>query len=173
MEGYFELGHIAKLHGFKGEVSLFLDVTNSDSYLAISLVYLDIDGNATPFMITNRKLMNKGFMVVKFEGVNNEQQAQKLIRKKVYLPEVALQSLDEHSFYDHEIIGFQVIDRAYGPIGNVISVIDHASNPLLQIDNRGKEILVPLNLELDKIIDRDESKIWISTPDGLLDIYLT
>ena len=39
----YHLGYIAKLHGFKGEVSFFLDVTDPFEYEGLKQVYVDIN----------------------------------------------------------------------------------------------------------------------------------
>ena len=61
-EGYFYLGKIAKLHGYKGEVSLFLDVTNPSDYHQLERVFVDVDGVLIPFFIEHLKPKNKGFV---------------------------------------------------------------------------------------------------------------
>ncbi len=38
----FHLGYVAKLHGFKGEVSLFLDVTNPSDYQQLDSVFIEM-----------------------------------------------------------------------------------------------------------------------------------
>ena len=63
----FHLGYVAKLHGFKGEVSLFLDVTNPEDYETLDAVFIEINGQLTPFFVTAFKLKNKGFAAVKVE----------------------------------------------------------------------------------------------------------
>ncbi len=131
-----------------------------------------MDGIPTPFHVVRVKPMNKGFLVLTFEGISSELDARFLVRKAVFLPEVVLQELDEHSFYDHEVASFTVIDTVRGNIGNVVCIIDHPSNPLLQIDCDGQEILIPLNLDLNKTINRRDKTLTITTPEGLLDIYL-
>ncbi|MBM3164158.1 MAG: 16S rRNA processing protein RimM [Bacteroidetes bacterium] len=173
MKGYFQIGHIAKLHGFKGEVSLFLDVTQPDNYRSLNVIFFEIEGIATPFPIQSVKPMINGFMVLKLEGVNSEAEARRLVRKSVFLSDSLLPVLDEHSFYDHEIVGFTVIDAVRGNIGTAIGVIDHPSNPLLQVDKEGVEILIPLNLELYKKVNRTEKTLTLTTPEGLLEVYLT
>ncbi len=62
----FHLGYVAKLHGFKGEVSLFLDVTNPSDYEKLENVFIDINGHLTPFFIQSFKLKNHPFAAVKF-----------------------------------------------------------------------------------------------------------
>ena len=78
----YYLGLIAKLHGFKGEVSLFLDVTHPADYQGLDALYLDINGQLTPFFIEGFKLKNKGFAAIKFEGIATEEAAQRLVKKK-------------------------------------------------------------------------------------------
>jgi 16S rRNA processing protein RimM len=51
-------------------------------------------------------------------------------------------------------------------------VIEQPVQILLRIEMEGKEVLVPLNEStLDKI-DHKQEKIYVTLPDGLLDIYL-
>lgn len=173
MQGFFEIGHIAKLHGFKGEVSLFLDVSNPHEYHQLATIYLEMDGIPTPFLIGAMKPMNNGFVVLQLVGINSEADAKRVLKRAVFLPENMLPELDEGSFYDHEIMGYEVIDRFRGKIGVVQQVMDHPSNPLLQVDMDGREILIPLNAELDKKIDRELRVLCITCPEGLLDIYLS
>jgi 16S rRNA processing protein RimM len=168
----FHLGYIAKLHGFKGGVSLFLDVTNPNDYSSLDAVFIDLGDNLTPFFIESIKLKNKGFSSVKFEGVNSEVSARKLLRKNVYLSVEMLPELDGINFYDHEVMGYNVIDEIHGDIGVLSLVIDLKANPLLQIINDEKEILVPLIDGLVRKVDRDNKELHIKSPDGLVDLYL-
>ncbi|MFM7725050.1 MAG: ribosome maturation factor RimM [Bacteroidota bacterium] len=105
--------------------------------------------------------------------MNSEGEAKRLVRKSVFLNESLLPELDEDSFYDHEIEGFTVIDTARGDIGIAVGVIDHPSNPLLQVEKDGVEVLIPLNLELQKKVNRSEKTLTITTPEGLLEVYLS
>jgi 16S rRNA processing protein RimM len=168
----YYLGLIAKLHGFKGEVSLFLDVSHPADYIGLDALYLDINGQLTPFFIEGFKLKNKGFAAVKFEGIDSEEAAKRLIKKKAYLPLEILPVLDQSSFYDHEVIGFQVIDENKGAIGVVEDIIDMTANPLLQINCEGTEILVPIFDGLIQKVERKKKELFIKAPEGLIDLYL-
>ena len=168
----FHLGYVAKLHGFKGEVSLFLDVTNPEDYRTLDAVFVDISGQLTPFFIERLKLRNKGFAATKFEGVDDEETARKLLRKDIYLPAEILPELDGIHFYDHEVVDFDVIDIKHGNIGKLIQVIDLKVNPLLQIEKEGIEILVPLIEGVIQKVDRKARELHILAPEGLIDLYL-
>lgn len=168
----FHLGHIAKLHGYKGGVSLFLDVTNPEDYNGLDLIFIDINDHLTPFFIEEMRLKNNSFATVNLEGVTDEVAAKKLLRKGVYLPAEVLPELEGINFYDHEIVGFKVIDEEHGDIGIMQQVIDLKVNPLLQIDKDGTEVLVPLIEGVIKKVDRKKKELHILAPGGLIELYL-
>jgi 16S rRNA processing protein RimM len=168
----FHLGYIAKLHGFKGEVSLFLDVTNPSDYQTLDAVFIDINGQLVPFFVDSLKLKNKGFAAVKFEGVDDESSARRLLRMQVFLPEQVLPKLSGIHFYDHEVVGFKVIDKHYGEVGVLEAVIDFQVNPLIQILKDGREVLIPLREGLVKKLDRKNKIMNIEAPEGLIELYL-
>jgi 16S rRNA processing protein RimM len=168
----FHLGYVAKLHGFKGEVSLFLDVSNPEDYADLDMVFIEINNQLTPFFIESFKLKNKGFAAVKFEGVDSETDARFLQRKSLYLPAEILPELTGTSFYDHEIVGFTVIDTNFGEVGVVEEVLAYQVNPLLSIMNGKIEVLVPLIDGLVKEVNRENKTITITAPEGLIEMYL-
>ena len=170
----FNLGYVAKLHGFKGEVSLFFDVTSPQNYAALDSVFIDLNEILTPFFVESIVLNNKGFARVKFEGVNTEDEAKVLLKKELFLPIDLLPQLSGKHFYDHEIVGFKVVDENYGEVGEVLQVIDYKTNPLLQVFNNQlkKEVLLPLNNDLVQNVDRDKKEIHVRATSGLIEMYL-
>jgi len=168
----FHLGYVAKLHGFKGEVSLFLDVTNPEDYGTLDAVFIEINGQLSPFFVESFELKNKKFAAVKFEGVDSEKDARIILRKNLFLPAQILPNLSGKNFYDHEVVGFKVIDSNFGEVGILESVIDFQVNPLLQIMNGSKEVLVPLIDGMVQEVDRKKKTMKISAPPGLIELYL-
>ncbi len=166
------IGQIAKLHGYKGGVSLFLDVTHPEEYMDMESFFVEIDGILTPFFVESFKLKNKGFAAVKFQGVDSEQEARSLLKKKVFIPESELKELDESKFYDHEVIGYEVEDIVKGGIGKVTAIADLKQNPLLVIEFKDKEILLPIFEGLIVNVDRKLKRLKVKAPDGLIDLYL-
>ena len=166
------IGQIAKLHGYKGGVSLFLDVTHPEEYMDMESFFIEIDGILTPFFVESFKLKNKGFAAVKFQGINTEQEAKSLLKKKVFIPETELRELDESNFYDHEVIGYEVEDVVKGKIGKVTAIADLKQNPLLVIEFKDKEILLPIFEGLIVNVDRKLKRLKVKAPDGLIDLYL-
>jgi 16S rRNA processing protein RimM len=89
------------------------------------------------------------------------------------LPLQRLPKLKGNKFYFHEVIGFEVIDKTKGVIGNIDKIMDHPAQPILQIlHNTGKEILIPIADDIVLDVDRKNKQICIQAPDGLIDLYL-
>jgi 16S rRNA processing protein RimM len=168
----FHLGYIAKLHGFKGEVSLFLDVTNPEDYASLDALFIDLNDQLTPFFITSIKPKNKGFAQISLEGVNDENAAKKILRKDVYLPAEILPELEGVHFYDHEVVGFKVIEAKHGDIGILEQVVDLKTNPLLMVMNGSVEILIPFREGSVTKVDRENKELHVIAPEGLVELYL-
>ena len=45
----FRIGHIARIHGYKGELSIFLDVDHPDEFENMESVFVEYDKKLIPF----------------------------------------------------------------------------------------------------------------------------
>jgi 16S rRNA processing protein RimM len=109
---------------------------------------------------------------LKLEDVTSEGDADALLKKDLYLPLDLLPKLEGNAFYFHEIIGFQVIDENFGPIGQITGVNDSTTQALFEIDHHGKEVLIPINDDIINSLDRTAKTVLVKTPPGLIDLYL-
>ncbi|GAA0874825.1 ribosome maturation factor RimM [Wandonia haliotis] len=172
-EECYLLGNVARLHGFKGEVMIYLDVTEPLEYSELESVFVDIHGQLTPFFIESIQIQNKNFARVRFEGVTTEEEAKEILKKELYLPLSFLPELEGTSFYDHEVIGFDAVETHFGQVGKVIAILDHAANPLIQIDAKGTEVLIPLSVDTVSKVDRSNKALHFTAPEGLIELYLS
>ncbi|MFT5823570.1 MAG: 16S rRNA processing protein RimM [Crocinitomix sp.] len=168
----YRLGEISKLHSYKGEVTIYLDVDDPLEYKDLESVFVEYGNKLVPFFLERIAIRQNGQAVVKFEDVDTERRAKTILKCGLYLPLDTLPELTDTEFYFHEIEGFSVTDEAYGPIGKVIHVIDQANNPLIAIEHEGQEILIPKQDQFIKNVDRENKLITIAAPEGLLDMYL-
>lgn len=171
-EDCFNLGYIARLHGYKGEFNIFLDVDSPSYYNDLDTVFVELGDELKEFEFTRYSPTNKGFVVAKFEGVEGEEAAKKLVGKSLWLPLDELPPLEGNKFYFHEVIGFKVMDSIKGEVGIVGDVYDGAAQILLQILQGKKEILLPVMDETVISVDRVGKIMHIKAPEGLIDMYL-
>ena len=109
---------------------------------------------------------------LKFDDVTCEADADALLKSDLYLPLDLLPKLEGDKFYFHEIINFQLIDENFGPVGSVKGVNDTTAQALFEVDRDGIEILIPMNDDFIKKLDRKNKTITVNTPPGLIELYL-
>lgn len=165
----FYLGSVAKLHGYKGGLSLYLDVDYPDDYTEMESVFIEINKQLVPFFMESSKRSSSNLLTVKFEGVDTEEDARALLRKSLYLPMEVLPKLDGNKFYYHEVIGFDMVDARLGNIGKITEIVDHPTNPLFIISDGTNESVVPINDHMLEKVDRATNTIFINTPEGLIE----
>lgn len=168
---YFYLGKITKLHGYEGKLIVYFDTDEPQEYIGLEIVYLNINGNLVPFFIEELNLLNNKAIVV-FSDINTNESAEELVNKELYLPLNMLPELDGNKFYYHEVPGMEVIDSNFGSLGTVKEVLEYPNQAVLQIFHKEKEVLIPISDEVIKEFSREQKKIYITAPDGLLEIYL-
>ena len=172
-EECFYLGKIVSKFSFKGEVLIKLDTDEPESYLKKESVFVDYNNNLVPFFIDKSSLHKSDLLRVKFEDVDSEEEAEDLIKADIYLPLTLLPKLEGNQFYYHEIIGFTIQDTNFGEVGVVKAVNDSTAQALFEVDRDGVEILIPMNDEFIRKVDRDSKVIYVETPEGLIDLYLS
>lgn len=168
----FYVGTIVNKFSFKGELLVKLDTDEPELFLEMESVFIDIGKNLVPFFIERSQLHKSFLLRVKFEDVADEAAADSLMNLDLYLPLSFLPPLDGDKFYYHEIIGFTVEDTTYGTVGIITGVNDTTSQALFEIDQNGTQILIPINDHFINEVDRDRKVIMVTTPDGLIDLYL-
>lgn len=171
-EDCFYLGKIAKKFSFKGEVLIYLDTDEPEMYEDLESVFVEFNKNLIPFFIEKSSLHKNDFLRVKFEEVDSEDDADRLIGCAIYLPLSSLPKLEGKKFYFHEVIGFDVEDVRLGNIGKIVSINDSSAQPLFEIMKGDTEILVPMIDDFIVEIDRANKKVVLNTPEGLVDLYL-
>ncbi len=168
----FEFGHIIKPHGLKGELWILLDVDFPDDYEELESVFLEQSGNLIPFFITDLHIKGERALI-QFEDVDNYEAAAELTGSKLFLPLSILPLLPDDQYYFHELVGMQVEDDKNGNVGIAKEVASRAGQDLLIVDKDGKEILIPMVDTILTSVHKSSKVIYVSLPDGLLDIYLS
>jgi 16S rRNA processing protein RimM len=168
----FNLGNITKQHGYKGDVTVHLDVDDTSKYQNLKAVFIEKGPSLIPFFIEKMEELSSGQFKVTFEGVRGAHAAEELIGANLFLPLTSLEPLSGKKFYYHEIIGFMISDKTNGEIGMIEDVIEFNVNPLAKVFQNESEILVPLTDDVIEKIDRQKKVMYVDLPEGLLDLYL-
>ena len=168
----FFLGKIVKKYSFKGEVLVKLDTDEPDLYKNLESVFISIGNKLIPFFILDAKLHKSNLLRLKLEDVTSEEDADVLMKCALYLPLSFLPKLSGNKFYYHEVIGFTIVDSNFGSVGKITGINDNTAQAIFEIDRDGTEILIPLNDHFIKEVNREEKEIIVTTPEGLIALYL-
>ena len=168
----FYLGKIVRKYSFKGELLIKLDTDQPEIYKNLDAVFIFVGNSLIPFFIERSQLHKSDLLRVKFEEISTEEDAIALLKSDVYLPLELLPKLEGNKFYFHEVIGFIIKDVNFGNVGIIKSINDTTSQALFEIDRNGVEILIPINDEFIKEVNRETKTIIVETPEGLIELYI-
>ena len=171
-EDCFYLGKIVTKHSFRGEVIVKLDTDEPELYQNLESVFVALGNDLVPFFIETISLQKGNQLRIRFEDVENEADADAIMGVEVYLPLKFLPKLTGNKFYFHEIIDFDIEDVNYGYIGVITGINDSSAQPLFEVNSNGIEVFIPMIDHFIKKVDRENNKIIVETPEGLIDLYL-
>lgn len=168
----FYLGKIVSKYSFKGELLVKLDSDDPELYQTMESVFISLRDSLVPFFIEDVRLHKSTLLRIKFEDVDSEEDADRLMGSELYLPLEFLPPLEGNKFYYHEVIGFKVVDQNFGEVGSIKSINDATSQAIFLIDRNGIEVLIPIIDEFLIKVNRENKTIEVRTPKGLIDLYL-
>lgn len=169
-EDVYKIGVLTKTHGVSGELSMTFTDDVFDRVDAEYLVCL-MDGILVPFFMEEYRFRSQTTVLVKFEGIDNEEQARKMTGVEVYFPKALTEDDREGEYTWSYFTGFIVVDTEHGELGTVVTVDDSTMNVLFEIrSSSGREILVPATEDLIDDIDHKGRKLYMTLPEGLLNI---
>ena len=155
MKDVLRVGKIVNTHGLKGEVKVIPLTDDPKRYNELDFVL--IDG-------IERKIQGckyqKDRVIVKIEGINNIEEAEKYKNKYMEIPREYAVPLEEDTYYIADIIGCTVYDTNGKDLGQIYDVIQTKNNDVYWI-RKPKELLIPVLLEIVTDIDIENRKITI------------
>ncbi len=170
------IGYTSKVHGKQGELIINLDVDFLEECKKMESVLVQMnngDNSLIPFFISKSNFQNDGTLRVKFEDVDDIAAAKNISGKGIYILNKALPTQSGNQFYHHEVIDFKVIDTNHGDVGTVFHILNQTKQPIFEIINSDdKEIMIPAVDHIIDTIDRENRTITVTTPEGLIDLYL-
>ena len=166
----FYIGTVVAKYSYKGELLVKIDSDNPEQYLKLESFFLNLDTGLVPFFVKNCYLHKSELLRIKFENVSNEDQADLLIKKNLYLPLKLLPPLEGKKFYFHEVLGFNVKEKNK-IIGTILKIQENKVQALFEIEKKDGSIsMIPVHDDFILEVNRKEKYIEVKIPDGLLDL---
>lgn len=168
-EEVFKIGRIGKPHGIKGEVTIHIDDDVFDRVDADYLVLM-VDGILVPFFIEEYRFRTDETVLMKFDGIDTQEQARELTHCNVFFPFKLAETSEENPSWNR-LVGMTLIDsNTQEAVGKIVGIDESTVNVLLEVDTDGGEALVPAAEELITDIDWEKRLLSIALPEGLLSL---
>ncbi len=166
----YKIGVLTKTHGVSGELNMAFTDDVFDRAGA-EYVVCRMDGILVPFFMEEYRFRSDTAALVKFEGVDTEERARRMTGAEVYFPKALAEEAREGEYTWSYFTGFTVVDTVLGELGRVESVDESTLNVLFEVATpSGGKILVPAGEDLVSDVDHESRRIYMSLPDGLLDL---
>lgn len=170
MTNYYSIGKLVATHGVKGELLLQHKLGKRTALKGLEVIFIEVmKEEMLPYFIKSTKIKDNDALYLKLDTVDTREAAQKLAQKEVWLP-----AEDFHKFASAStpftLLGFHLINEGED-IGEVLEVIEHPHQLLLRINLNNKEALIPVHSETLQKIDKKKKQVFLTLPDGLLDLY--
>jgi 16S rRNA processing protein RimM len=166
------VGRVGRPHGLRGEVTVEVRTDDPDQRFVAGSSLATVPAELGPLTVA-RSRWQSGRLLVGFAGYDDRNAAEELCNTILAIDSDELEPLeDPEDFYDHDLIGLQVVTAAGEPVGAVSDVLHHGQD-LLVIDGTGPrsgaEILVPFVAAIVPEVDLPAGRLVIDPPPGLLD----
>jgi 16S rRNA processing protein RimM len=169
-EDCYWLGTLVKTHGIKGELVIKLNNLLAEDLIEMESVFLEIEGLLVPFFIETIYAVTSQTCIVQFERLNSESKSTEFTGCRVYTDKNITDIPDNIPSSLSEFIGFNIEDTQIGFHGIIDDVLDVSKNPLFRVLYNNQEVLIPAQPGFIIRIDDKKKIIYVSLPDGLLDI---
>lgn len=166
-----KVGKIVNTHSLKGEVKVISSTDFEEERFKKGSKLLITRGNQLIREVVVQSYRNhKNFLLVKFEGIDSVEEAEKLKNLQIKIDSDEVGELEENEFYFHQIIGCEVFDENDKNLGEIIDILTPGANDVWVIKGEnGKEILIPYIEDVVKQIDIINKKVNIEVMEGLID----
>ena len=170
------VGLITSCHGINGQLKVKSLSDFEERFLKAGTRWLQKE-NEPPSKIeltSGYKQPGKEIFIIKLEGINTRNNAEKLKNHKILVKTNQLPKLEKEEFHLMELVNLQVKtleNNEFKLIGKVINLENEKNNLLvIELLENQKKVLIPFVKEIVPLIDIDNNFLVINPPKGLLEL---
>lgn len=161
-DNLLKAGKIVNTHSLRGEVRIYPYCDDAEFLCEFDYLYIESQKRAV-----KSARVHKAQALVKFEGINDINDAEKLVGSMIYIDKNDVE-LEEGRFFIEDIKGCSVFDIESGECyGKVTNVIQTGANDVFEVSDGQKSVLIPKIDDIVKEIDIEQKRIVIKVMKGL------
>jgi 16S rRNA processing protein RimM len=157
------VGRVTRAHGVGGEVSVLVLSEVPDRFAVGAVVYLQ-DGRA---LTIESSRAHRGRLLVKFRHISDREVAEGLVGFLLVIPESMSPRLPEGSWWDHQLVGCEVVTESGRSLGVLREVIHTSANDVWIAAVGDVETLVPALRDVIVSVDVAARRVVVREISGL------
>ena len=170
MDNYFKIGKLVATYRLEGELILQHSLGKKTSLKGLENFFTEETKDSfIPWFIETAKVKSEDEILLKVEGISSKEAARRLVKKECWLLEADFKKYAGQSA-PISLLGYSIINEGED-LGEILEVIEQPHQLLCKILVNDKEALIPVNEEFLDKIDKKNRKVFVTLPDGLLEIY--
>jgi 16S rRNA processing protein RimM len=111
-----------------------------------------------------------GHLVLKLRGIDSISEVERRVGAELVILEKDLPAAGEGAFYTFQLKGCEIVTADGEALGAVTDVLDSGGTPILKVEGKDGEILIPFAQSFLRKMDLAERRIEMALPDGLRDL---
>lgn len=171
MENHYLLGYVVRPHGIKGALKLKVETDFPEKYTRLKHITLKLNTKIEKFDIQKLSYTPPNEMIMTLKQLTDRNMAELWKNAEAWVNIEFLPKLSGKKFYFHEVIGFEVKDKVLGEIGEIVLFYETAAHPIIAVNHKGIEVLIPAVDEFIIEVNRDKRYMMVSLPENWLEIY--
>ena len=164
---YLAVARFRKPHGLKGEAVVFPLTDEPDAVFVPGRVLVPVDDEGRPTgaeVVIHKARPYQRNWLVSFEGITDRMVLESWGAVTLGADRSELRAPEQGEMYLHEIPGSIVVEAG------VREIVGVPGGSVLVVERDGKEHLIPFRDPIVKRLDRDNRRIEVVLPPGLLEV---
>lgn len=174
------VGRVGRAHGLAGAVAVEPRTDQPDARFRAGTILATDPPEAGPLTVRSARWQGDR-LLVHFEQVTDRDAAERLARTVLALDVAEDERPDDpEEFYDHQLVGLEVVDAAglrlgtvtqvlHLPMQDVLAIRDDPPRDGLDSEAAGREVLLPFVHELVPRVEPERGRVVVEPPPGLFE----
>jgi 16S rRNA processing protein RimM len=162
---FLAIARVVKPWGVRGQIKLEVLTGFPDQLDRLKRVYLG--PHAAPHDVAGFQ-WHSGELLLQLAGVRDRNAAELLRGQLVQIERHDAVPLQPGEYYEHQIVGLNVVTAEGEPLGQIVEVIATGANDVYVVHGPRGEILLPARVEVVREIDLGAATMTVSLLPGLL-----
>lgn len=171
MPTYLPIGKFVASHGVHGDLILQHTLGKRSNLSGVQALFVEQQKDQfLPWFIERAQPRSESETLVKLEGIDTKEKAQPLARRAVWLSEADFNKQVARSA-PVKLLGYHIWEGDRD-LGEILELIEQPHQLIGRLEIEGKEVLIPLHADSLEKVDHKKRIVYVTLPEGLLDLYL-